>query len=237
MEARTINDELYSLYSEHWDLLASIIPKRQGYSQPHLMDANPDYAHAPRRLFIVGQQPNKWGREYGEYGERRLDDPIKELMKFYDKFNRGENYKKGDFFPVAHRLQQLLNPRCDRHGFMWANLIRIDYARNSSPKEGRVPSQVEKEVCNVPLLLEEMNIVKPDVVVFFTGPDYERRLMTTFPGIKFGDIKGYEPLVLAQLTHPQLPKHTYRTYHPKYLCLKALDTRVVNKIVEMVNSA
>lgn len=70
-------------------------------------------------------------------------------------------------------------------------------------------------MCRLGLLPHEVNIIRPDVAVFFTGSRYDGRLRETFPGVVFHRVSR----LVSRLEHPQLPLHSYRTSHPKYLRL------------------
>ena len=241
MDAQTLNNQLRNLYTEHWDVLTQHIPKRNKYSFPHIVDANPSYALAPVKLFIVGQQTDDWGSEFGKWGDQKIDAPVEKLMALYHNFNRGETYKRvTPFFEAAYQLQELLNPKWDRYGFMWSNLVRVDYKGNMKPNDGRVPLQVEEQICAVPLLNGEIKIAKPDVVVFFTGPDYEARLAATFEGMNVEPVSGFDVRFLARLQHPDLPRNTFRTYHPGFLRRQKESQKqtgtILNKIAHLAHT-
>jgi hypothetical protein len=63
----------------------------------------------------------------------------------------------------------------------------------------------------------EIRLTAPDAVIFFTGPWYEKRLELTFVGAQMHEVSGLPTNLLARLVHPDLPWHSYRTYHPNYL--------------------
>ncbi len=226
MSAETINTKLRQLYSENWEALTQSIPARKGYSFPLLMDANTSYPVAPTKILIVGQQTFGW---FGTFGERQTADPIKDLMLEYSNFNRGENYVSSPFWVASHLLQQTINPGSDPYGIMWSNLIRVDLA-----KERAEP--IEENLCLIPLLRQEIEIVKPQVVVFFTGPNYDTRLKSTFSALKMFMIEGYDSRMLSRVVHPDLPFHSYRTYHPGYLKRQGQIMPIVNKIAELVKT-
>ena len=229
MDVKSSNKKLQRLYEKHWETLIASVPTNQEYSFPFLMDMNDGYAESPIKLMIVGQQTNKWNPDWcrSDFGWEPMENPVSTLMTVYRKFNRAVNYTNSPFWQAAHRLQEQTNPGSDRYGFMWSNLLRVDH------KASR-PTEIEDAICRVPLLAKEIGIVKPDVLVFFTGPEYEARLISTFEGISLKAVPGYPFKFLAQLIHPLLPLHSYRTYHPNYLSRQKMLKPIVDKIAEMV---
>jgi hypothetical protein len=84
------------------------------------------------------------------------------------------------------------------------------------------------------VLPDEIGILKPDVVVFFVGPDYLQRLRETFPRFKERPVVGSQ--VLWRCEHHRLPWHSYFTYHPNYLQLERLRDDVIAKIAQSVST-
>jgi hypothetical protein len=80
------------------------------------------------------------------------------------------------------------------------------------------------------LLQAEIEITKPSVVVFFTGPSYDHRLASTFPGLSFETSSRR----LSRVFHPLLPRHSYRTYHPNYLRRSKSNWTVLDEIKDLV---
>ena len=73
-----------------------------------------------------------------------------------------------------------------------------------------------QEAFNV--LPAEIEIAKPDVVIFFTGHDYDETIEALFGRITKATIPEYSEKVLARIqdSNGRLPTHSYRTYHPGY---------------------
>jgi hypothetical protein len=67
------------------------------------------------------------------------------------------------------------------------------------------------------MLPEQIRILKPDAIVFFTGLYYDNALETTFPGAEWIRCGDWKLPLLLRVKHDELPKATYRTYPPGYL--------------------
>ncbi len=199
-----MNDQLNQLYRRYWSSLESLIPKGSGYSHPFFLKVSDGYFHGPK-LLIVGQQSRKWQGDFGTY--EIPGDPVSRLMDCYAEFDLGKHYKSA-YWQESHRLLNLIDPESPRDGFVTSNLIRVD-------RIGRPDPAFEEEVCRYPLLESEIEILAPDMIVFFTGPNYDTRLVSTFPGLKLGDTP-YRGI--HEVTHPRLPQgRCFRTYHPRYV--------------------
>ena len=129
------------------------------------------------------------------------------LREWYRSFNLGEKYRSTPFWIAADHVFRSLNPAADSRAFVWSNLVKMDLGRS------RVTPEVEERVAAFRLLQRDSSEFTPQVIVFFTGPRYDKRLETSFPGAR---LEAAGPL-LARVVHPDLPLQTYRTYHPRYL--------------------
>jgi hypothetical protein len=67
-------------------------------------------------------------------------------------------------------------------------------------------------------LTEEIRILQPTAVVFFSGPNYDEALRDEFPGLQFAgvDERRYARR-FAKVIHNSLPDRSFRSYHPGYL--------------------
>ena len=86
---------------------------------------------------------------------------------------------------------------------------------------------VEDSVAQLGLLEAEVRILKPDVAVFFTGPEYDARLQTTFPDVRF--VRRDDEV--TQLRSNLLPEKSFKTYHPTYL-RRAKKWNALDRIVQ-----
>ncbi|MFC1865161.1 hypothetical protein ACFLYB_00395 [Chloroflexota bacterium] len=184
---------------------------------------------------VVGQQTYGWGfiKPDAEYWgtspwENNPKYLIKQLMGVYKDFHLGEKYFNTPFWRLSHKLYHSINPNGPDYGFLWSNLIRIDQDQNCPEPP------IEELVCNsFPVLPLEINIIKANVVIFFTGPNYDLRLQKTFKRAEYQNISNYKIRKIARISHEDLPFHTYRTYHPNYL-YRAGETHLLNVITNLV---
>ena len=233
MNADAINAELRSLYDLHWPALLTSIPRSQGYSAPLLLHVKPDYAEADVRLMVVGQQTNTWWGADGWdklRGEQDEQNRIGYLLERYSEFDLGARYP-GPFWSAARSLARSLGSDNKRCALIWSNLNRVDRAQSKKDPDARASKEIEDALRHMPLLEGEIAILKPNVVVFFTGPNYDDRLVATFPGVKYGPVNGQERW-LSVLEHRALPRASFRTYHPGYLQRKRLLQPILDEITK-----
>ena len=202
-----MDDELDQLYRSKWDVLSKAIPPNCGMSNPLLAAVPSEYEKLKRRLLIIGKETHDWGL----WDERSKTDPIRALRNGYEGFGRGKKWNS-PFFQAARRLQKKLNPDSDPSAFMWLNLLICDQNQKTP-----TPEIIEK-LRAISFLREEISILQPHAVVFFTGPvyDYTIKHRQYFPDAEF------EPQLplWSKVRAAGLPAKTARTYHPKYLRLK-----------------
>jgi hypothetical protein len=203
MTSEKLNEKLFDCYSRVAKQIQIALDSRKGYSSPHFLSVPEGYLRSGIKLMIVGQQTYGWHQ--GVFSP--TSTAVRTLMRCYDEFDLGKNYTRSPFWQGAHRLFNLLNANGPSRSFLWSNLIKVDKGQD------RPEYDVEESICRLRILEQEISITKPDAVVFFTGPNYDQRLIDTFDGVEFS---AHSPM-LARLKHPLLPRQTYRTYHPNYL--------------------
>ena len=105
--------------------------------------------------------------------------------------------------------------------YIWNNIVKSEYNIGDSAK---IPDDVYAEFRNLncKLILGEIEIIKPDVLVFFTGPNiyYDKKIDDVFNNGKKIDKKVTDKGVnINTLAEMRLPYHgnSYITYHPLYL--------------------
>ena len=67
------------------------------------------------------------------------------------------------------------------------------------------------------LINKEVKSHQPDIVIFFTGPNYDRFIVQAFCDASFESMGDKTSRQLARVKSKGLPKKSIRTYHPHYL--------------------
>ena len=203
MRAASINDRLRTEYKAALGV-NELVPNTGRQSGPQLLCVPDAYMECRVKLMIVGQEPYGWYE-----GKFAAPYDVSELMKAYAEFGLGVQWRGTPFWQAAHQVYRGLNPDGPPDAFLWSNLVKLDVG-------GRRPGEdLTSNVLGLRLLQHELTITQPDVVVFFTGPTYDRFLSKSFPNTTRSEI-------VPGLNHVHddsgvLPPRTFRTYHPRYL--------------------
>ena len=125
------------------------------------------------------------------------------------------NYRSPFWRAFRHLLSRA---KSDGSGdVLWTNLFRCSID-GGSVIYGCQPAEVEAILTfQGGLLRQEIRLLQPTTVLFFTGPLYDAALQSEFPGAEFVPLGDYLPRQLARIVAPDLPRATFRTYHPGYL--------------------
>jgi hypothetical protein len=129
------------------------------------------------------------------------------------------------FWSFGYALDKKLNPDGPGRSFIWSNISRIGKAG----KAGRVPNEELSFWCEHRLLAAEVKLLSPKLVVFVTGPKYDELLKREFPGIELPLLSLSKPI--SELSHPELPDLTFRSYHPAYMRRKRREEYVIDFVV------
>ncbi|MEI7726737.1 MAG: hypothetical protein WCK09_16630 [Bacteroidota bacterium] len=175
---------------------------------PFLMSSREElYRKAKVKILFVGQESYRLeGRNKSESYD------IIPLME-NNIFVIEEDYTNSPFWHSVFSLNEILNPDFnDQCCFFWTNVSK--YSVNGGPLTHDEHKFVVEQTHN--LLLDEINLINPDVVVFFSGPYYDDKIRCQFNGqLQFEKVKEEIPInEFARVVHPSLPKNSFRTYHP-----------------------
>lgn len=207
---------LNDVYEKHWGVISELRTRTPGLSSPILIKIPVSYSEQKLKLMIIGQQTQGWG-----------DGDIEELLACYEHFNFGENYYASPFWNVTRKIENALE--IDNYAIAWSNLNRCDVNDERPPYDTEIALREFST-----LLSEEVRILSPDIVIFFSGPYFDGHIENIFYGSCFESVKGFTKREVSRIEHESLPLHTYRTYHPKYLRISGIEPRFVDYI-ESIN--
>lgn len=208
-----INEQLFLLYGSYLnglDLLYSKLDQLNimDYAGPHLIYCWEDfYTTSKYKLLIVGQETNGW---YDDYIRTQKD--IGKCIITYEKFKLGESKANKPFWRYAHLFNDKINGTNSELGFMWTNINKF-----GATGKGRPNLEVTKmENKGFNIFTKEIQILKPDVCLFLTGPNYDNDIKNKVPDVEFEEITNFGKRQLVKVKSAHLPQKSYRTYHPGY---------------------
>ena len=198
-------------------------------SAPFLLARMPDWSSPKKRLLIYGQETAGWGGvsrcdvegTLSHWVAKDREQAIIQLASSYAAFY--SNPSVSSPFWAAHReALEILG----EWSIAWSNLVRVDTSPLSARENWQSCSawwnlsydEVDA-ICDWQraLHLAELDALKPDAVLFLTGPHYDYCLRKTFGQFETVIFSGERARVVAGISAAGLPKTTFRTYHPNYL--------------------
>jgi hypothetical protein len=237
-KSMNVSEELKSHYRTVVPRLlnaARIDPKIRGrlskYAWPFVPYVGDGYDTAATRIVIVGKATNGWGGENASLDDfrenvipadfwRMSDDfVLKQVMPFYAGNPTADSYHSLFWqriyllVPTLLSHSQLTNDKsfdraeCCFRGLAWTNVFKIGNATGNP--DCKMQEFLLQESLRG-LLLRDLEILRPEIVLFSTHPSYDEFLSAMLPGVSIGP----EPEPGISLV--KIPGHTFcgfRTLH------------------------
>ena len=206
-------------------------------SAPLLLKVPEKWTCSHNKILVVGQETLGWsffkGDDYG-YDWRFSNikgwcdfkiapDAVPALVEGYGIFNFATNghpiNHRAPFFAAYRKIRAAVGD--DAEGFdtsvLWTNIIRMAVDEGSIFKVS--DGSVVDDLIDISgqLILCELGVLRPDAIIFFTGPVYDYALQRIFEGVKFGEMPSYKVREFSNIQSAALPEKSWRTYHPAYL--------------------
>ena len=217
-----MNTLLEELYDTHW----------QGYMEnvrdacsspaafPYLIVAKDDYSRASDRIMICGQETQGWGNEFDE---QQAPVTVRQIIDIYRGFVWTGGYNS-PYWAFINKMQVALPSK----GFVINNIVKV--GRRHGP--GCDDEINDKALKFFPVNREEFSILKPDKIVFLTGPNYDWHIQRVLgPFSKTAVQDGTKCLDILTFRDPLLPQ-AIRCYHPAYLRRRKLTDSYIAKVID-----
>ncbi len=226
------NKELKELYEKTGD---DILNKIEAYNKkspehkaafPLFLKSVEQYENAKIKIMIFGQETNSW---YGTYGN---DASVEHIMNCYEEFlTRWLPNHKGFFCKGIREFMKLWENNTSKEvGYLWNNIVKMGHASKNAGKRGfpRFYDDIVKPHLDK-IIIEEIKILKPDYIVFLTGPRYYHVVDNVFSTPERKPVEGFKTNELCEviISKEKVPsvKKSFRTYHPGYLQRKGKVVR------------
>jgi hypothetical protein len=224
-------EQLRACYSEFQH--SAKLPKRLAVkaSPPLLVVPHERWQFAKLKLLIVGQETLHWRynpKDIGNIGN--LDAPIETFREFllakngvgamcdlYRWYALGRVNPKmnSPFWRGFRAIDSAINGAEDTA--LWTNVFKMN-VNGSVMRNCRAAEISHLQRVQQGILFKEINILNPDVVVFFSGPQYDSAIRREFPDMKISALSRRVPDSAVGIVRATgLPVRTIRTYHPEYL--------------------
>ncbi len=201
---------------------------------------------------VVGQEPFEWGFEAGLHYEWphpclwslrdavAYENSIEALMHAY----KAHTYEIKSPYRVApfERAFNLLMCGVSRKyngDVIGTNLFRctLQAADRKSRSPLRGTQQQMRQILDWQhgCLTEEIRLLNPTAIAFFTGPNYDGALQDEFPGLRLVAVDDHrDARAFARAIHNSLPQQSFRTYHPGCLVCNQERWSWVKEIATMM---
>ncbi|MBK9732472.1 MAG: hypothetical protein IPO83_14550 [Chitinophagaceae bacterium] len=214
-----MNKELESLYESKWNELSIAVKDINNDSLREIKPANPllinidneeEYMNADLRIMIFGQETNDWHQKFNLDKKITLDG----YRSFFER-QFGTNIYPGQYWNGFRKFRKMIledKPKL-QIGFLWNNIVKI----GKLGSKGFPPDYIyEIERKHFSVVKEEIEITKPNVILFLTGPDYDEVIADNFGHLTY---KRISPFTVRQLSKLEMNdvQFAFRTYHPNYL--------------------
>ncbi len=214
---------LKEVYQKHWnDYLVNI---RRNCSvepaNPFLIFEPQDYYCKSKKVMICGQETQGWGNEFDTSPESAT---IEALQQLYDNFVNVGGYNS-PYWQFVNSLKKA----CTNVSFVCNNIVKIG-KKYGAGCDDRLN---ELSLKYFPVLREEIVVLKPDVILFLTGPNYDWRIRNALGNFNFNPVGGINKLVRISFCDTSLPV-AYRCYHPRYLRVSKQENIVRSFFIENV---
>ena len=227
------NKKLSVLYST-----LDILKEVEGYNKrtkersnkavyPLFLRTNKCYGDADKKLMIFGQETNGWGGIYGS--GVTVDDVMNEYETFFNTkycYTYAGQFWNGVKYFVNKLRKKYPNNSID---YVWNNIVKMGFDKKGFPYN--IYDKIIKPNLN-DIIKKEIKILKPHVIIFFTGPNYDHIINDIFNEPQRKSIKGFTERELCEIIIPDIER-AYRTYHPNYLYRNNID-RYFKKIIKEI---
>lgn len=219
-----ISEELKKLYLSNSENIKNLLKHPDFHTDSHIHEGpfliNPweeKYTKSRYKIMIIGKQTDGWTWE--ENTDIKPQVLIENSLQLYKDYKNASEDTGWMFWRAFYQILSGLQENADRLSAIWGNLWKFDQYNYAEEKVfSPTPAFRDAIISNLNILQNEIEICKPDAVIFFTSKYFDYDLKRQLNGISFNSFNNdYSIDEFAKCTHPCLPEKSYRTYHPDYL--------------------
>lgn len=181
-----------------------------GPANPLLISPPEDYTSSTLKIMFFGKETN------GYEGSFKDSKGVDHLMRVYDAFANQSGAKKygKHFWNAVRKFIAAFSKKNPSVTFTWNNIIKV----GKDWSLGMPPESVMRWQENwFQVIRQEVQILKPDVVIFMCGPQYDKFIEKAFGSFAFVPVGNRPERQLGRILSGSLPPATFRTYHPNFL--------------------
>ena len=222
-----VNQKLLKLYESKWDIVHKVcnaITNNDLWLVFHALCIPYNYEKMKYKILIVGQENNGWGF---------TDDARLSMFDTLDFLNICNMHDNMPIFDFPYKFCKSINNLEDikdskKTYFAWVNLREFSFDEEPRTLLNEEAQSIIDNEFNI--LEEEIKIIKPDIVLFLTGPNYDNYIINQLKGVEFKAVENYHIRQFARVEHEALPKNSFRIYHPSYLRRSGLENEYLERL-------
>ena len=226
-----MNQELNELYKSKWKSFSNQLNMIVDDDSVSKKPTNPllirlhdeeKYQKAEIRIMIVGQETNDW--------ENVFYDDIEKISGVYKSFTKREQFQHKGFFKnhINNFLKRIRTKYPEKSmEWVWNNIVKVGKVK-SKGFPGEKIHNIEKEHFKV--FQSELEILKPNVVLFFTG-DYDKILNFHLPQMSRKPLNDLPEKHVQELQIENV-RYAFRMRHPTNLHF--MGKKVYNNYYERI---
>lgn len=176
-----LNDQLAELYSKNWSELEMKAKSTANITHPLLIKVNEEkYLESDIKVMIFGQETDGW---HGEFPREENPSTVERLMSAYESYYYGvKNKSKRPFWNnrnfkyFENKITKHFKEKNKNVAFLWNNISKI-----GKTSRGRATGNIrELELKYLKVIEDEIEILKPDIVIFSTGVSRDKHIEDAF---------------------------------------------------------
>ena len=180
MNRDVLQDQLNAFYEKTLsEAIPALISKESRLSFPFLLDIPTAYLAAPVRIMFVGKETNGWNGRLENFS--CSSEAIGQLVKKYQKYRAGPS--RSPFTRTLIRTSKALYGDLSE-ALLWNNLMKMDWNRGRTDSRSSIDHSQQLSDLSAKLLRFEVDLLKPDVIIFASGASYDKAIKTTFRDYK-----------------------------------------------------
>ncbi|WP_288982859.1 hypothetical protein [uncultured Flavobacterium sp.] len=229
-----VNEQLDELYRLKMPFLVKSLSEyneqnNDKATNPLLIKVSEKWEKSEVKIMIIGQETFTWCVECGENGV--FSGNIDLSINIYNNFFNNSFGYPSPFWNEFRRISKsiITSKSVD---FSWNNIIKV--GRIGS---GNVPKINEIIFKDFNVLVEEINITKPNILIFFTGPNYNNHIKKFIGNF---NVKPKDNFKINELSFLEFNELEFdlciRTYHPNYLYRSGKREKIINGIINEINN-
>lgn len=179
-------------------------------------------------IMFVGQSTGAWEKF----------STILEGMEITWNFLLNQKYSSY-FWNFMDHVESYINGSTNRPRlyYYWSNLFKIVDPNGNMITDVNF---IDEYIKYIQTLTYEIDIIKPDIIIFMTGPTFDNYFYKLFNNILFQPINGLNNIlykISAENNGMFFPKYAFKTYHPQYLYKgSGMGADIVQKICDSIKT-